>query len=197
MARESSLSELGRLRRIELVTRAALSAAEAGRRPQSLAELVGAPGEPGAIETLYRREYAGLPEFAGSGPRAPGAELPAPAIQVRGEELAWAGCCFRLWPSPANQRDFVIFAWPEAAGVGRLTYAFVSTEPKRLYCTFAIRYAGAKAGPQPQDLGEPFAGKVTLLEGAGPQTSPEEFLERAAKSDGKHWARQEVAGAPR
>ena len=196
MAR-GELGALRRLRRIEMVTRAALSAAEAGRRPRSLAELVGTPEQPGAIETLYRREYAGLPEFSAGGPRPAAADARSLGIQVRGAELAWEGCCYRLWPGPGNERDFVIFAWPEAAGAGRLTYALVSSQPKNLYCTFAIRYAGADAGPQPQDLGDPFAGKINSMAGISPHSSPQEFLERAAQSDGKLWARQDVAGPGR
>ena len=171
------------LRFMEMVSRAAAERAGAGRRPGSLAELVSRPGEPGAIETLYLREYAGLPEFAGG---------PSLDVRVRGAELAWGGYCYRLWPSPRNGRDFLIFAWPEAPGAGRLASAFVSTDPGHLYYTFATRYAGADAGPRPEDLGEPFGGQVRLMPGLGPQAEPADFLEKAARSDGKLWARMQV-----
>ena len=174
------------LRFMEMVTRAAQERCRAGRRPGSLAELVGTAGQPGAVETLYLREYARLPEFAG---------CPPLAVGVRGAELAWGGYCYRLWPSPGNERDFLVFAWPEAAGAGRLTSAFVSSDPAHLCYTFAARYAGADAGPRPEDLGEPFGGKINLMNEIDPQAPPEDFLERAAKSGGKLWARMPVGPA--
>ncbi|HOX08214.1 MAG TPA: hypothetical protein PK280_17600 [Planctomycetota bacterium] len=211
------LSTLRHLRCIEVVTRAAREAAAAGRRPESLAELVGTPGKPGAIEELFLREYAALPEFsepatgsAGSSPAT--AEVPGgargqpdqpagrrhpspPAIQVRGPELLWEGYCYRLWPSPENERDFLVFAWPESADVGRLTSAFLSTHPVWLYYTYAPRFAGPGGGPAPTDMGEPFIGRIGLMIDSDAESDPERFMKRTEQSGGRLWARMELQGS--
>jgi len=206
MAQARALAASRHLGCMEMVTRAAREAAESGRRPESLAELVGTAEKPGAIETLYLREYAGLAEFAatGSDSRPPnparhtegGQEPRSLSIQVQGVELLWDGYRYRLWPSPDNAKDFVVFAWPEAPGVGRLTSACLSTEPGRYYCTYAVRYAGADAGPKPADLGEPFAGRISLMKELNPRTSPEEFMERAGKSGGRQWVAENMKRTP-
>jgi len=184
--RQQNLGVRRHLRFMEIVSRAAREAAEAGPRPATLAEL--AP----AIDALYRRKYAVFDEFA----LVPGTDPQTLGVRVRGEELFWGNYCYRLWPGPAGGRDFVIFAWPEAAGAGRLTSAFVSAEPGSLYYTFATRYAGADGGPRPADLGEPFAGQVNLAEELPANASPEAFLKKLARSDGKTWVRMAVKRGP-
>ncbi len=181
---------------IEVVTRAAFEAAEAGHRPKTLAELVGTPERPGAIETLFLREYAALPEFASPGSPPPAPRPASPSIEVRGAELLWEGYCYRLWPSPNNDRDFAVFAWPEVPGDGRLTSAFISSDPAWLYYTYARRYAGANGGPEPVDLGEPFGGKIALLNQGDSRMSPEEFLDRLSRQNGRIWAKEMIPRPP-
>lgn len=195
--RVRQLGQHRHLRFMEMVFRLCDDGARAGRRPKSLAE-VAAPyscGEMSAIEDLYLRGgYSRLPEFAlpvsrpATEPRLKGLGR----VEILGEEILWEGYCYRLWPAPGSGRDFLVFGWPEAPGAGRLTEACLSTEPDRLYYTFAMRYAGPGAGPRPEDLGDPFGGRVSLMPLPG-KAALEDFLERAGKSNGREWALMEMA----
>ena len=103
---------------------------------------------------------------------------------------------FRLYPSPRNEKDFVIFSWPRKEGKAQLTLAYLSTEPGRVYYTSAPRYVGPEKGPKPEDLGEaPFDGDIHLLSPEAVGDSPQEFIEKAEGADGRLWAVEKMGAA--
>lgn len=176
-------------RLLEVLAEAARGRSQAGEPPAGLAVLAapGAGGAPGPVAAAFRRGgYAELPEFRG---------CDAPAeLEVRGEELAWGGHRFRLWPDPAGGGRFVIFAWPEAPGAGGPAWAVLSWDREHVYCTSAARCAGAGREPSPQDLGAPFDGRVNCVD-PGEEPSPAEMArawKETAGPDGRKWLRQKV-----
>ena len=202
--RQARMLRLARARHLSFIRLLASAASEAGKRPGSLGELVwrSESGDLSAVEKLFLRDYAGRPEFKEMAD--PGAEpldrlgeievWKGSGERGREQEIVWSGYMFRLYPSPENGKDFVVFSWPLKKEPGQLTIAWLSTEPGGLYYTSAPRYVGPEAGPGPRDLGEaPFEGKIYLLSPDAVGDSPREFMEKAEEEKGRLWAREDLA----